>query len=114
MNNVSSVVISRKDFKTDDELYAKVGQQVRLLLESGYVLVAEDVEEKGGTIVIQFMPSANAEPNTPKPFWLVPNEMLAAMDVHVSNEVKRANAIIEASKMADSFADDTSNKKYDA
>ena len=103
MNPVSNVVISRKDFKSDEELYLKVFQQIRLLLEAGYVIVAEDVEERGGTIVIQYSP-ANAGKNMPRPYWLVDNECVAAMEVHMDNEVARAKNVLDAAKKADDLA----------
>ena len=102
MNNVSNVVISRKDYKNEDELYQKVAQQIRILLESGYVLIAEDVEPRGGTIVIQYAPKDN-ESTTPKPFWLLPNEMVSAADTHMTNEVKRARDILTAAEQANSL-----------
>ena len=54
MNPVNRILISRRDFKTDDELYSKVAQQVRLLLEAGYTLVLRDEDVKGGEITIDF------------------------------------------------------------
>ena len=103
MNPVSNIVISRKDFKKDDELYLKVAEQIRLLLEAGYVIVAEDVEDRGGTIVIQYSP-ANAGKNMPRPYWLVDNECVAAMEVHMDNEIARARNVLDAAKKADDFA----------
>lgn len=103
MNPVSNVVISRKDFKTDEELYTKVAQQIRLLLEAGYVIIAEDIEERGGTIVIQYSP-ADAGKNMPRPYWLLDNECVAAMEVHMNNEVAKARNVLDAAKKADDFA----------
>lgn len=104
MNQVSNIIISRKDFKHDEELYDRVAQQIRLLLEAGYVIVAEDVEERGGTIVIQYAP-ANAGKEFPRPYWLMTNESMAAMDVHVDNEVSRAENILKAAKKAGEFSE---------
>ena len=119
MNPVNSVVLSRRDFKSDEELYTKVAQQMRLLLEAGYVLVAEDVDEKGGTIVIQYSP-ASTEVQSPKPFWLMPDEYVAAADVHMNIEIDKANKVLEASRKADDFISkftgggNNSNNGFDA
>lgn len=102
MNKVNSVVLSRRDFKQEDELYAKVSQQIRILLESGYVIVAEDVDEKGGTIVIQYSPKST-EVDSPKPYWLVDSEKVVALNEHINEEVAHANEVLKASKAADEF-----------
>ena len=102
MNKVNNIVLSRRDFKQEDELYAKVSQQIRILLESGYVIVAEDVDEKGGTVVIQYAPKST-EVDLPKPYWLSNSEKLAALNEHINEEVSQARKIIDASNAADEF-----------
>ena len=45
MNQVNRLVISRRDFKNEDELYAKVAQITRVLLESEYLVLLHDADE---------------------------------------------------------------------
>ena len=97
MNQVNRLVISRRDFKNEDELYAKVAQITRVLLESDYLVLLHDADEKGGTIVIDFMP---AEGDV-RAFWLTKAEMLSALNTHVDMEVAKAKDVLNASNSAD-------------
>lgn len=97
MNQVNRLIISRRDFKNEDELYAKVAQTTRVLLESDYLVLLHDADEKGGTIVIDFMP---AEGDI-RAFWLNKAEMLSALNTHVDVEVAKAKDVLNASNSAD-------------
>ena len=97
MNQVNRLIISRRDFKNEDELYAKVAQTTRVLLESDYLVLLHDADEKGGTIVIDFMP---AEGDI-RAFWLNKAEMLSALNTHVDMEVAKAKEVLNASNSAD-------------
>ena len=99
MNPVNRILISRRDFKTDEELYAKVGQQVRLLLEAGYTLVLRDEDEKGGEITIDFK---HTESDL-RPFWLTKQEMTAALNEHMNKEIADAKNVVGAADKADNF-----------
>ena len=97
MNQVNRLVISRRDFKTEEELYAKVAQITRVLLESEYQVLLHDADEKGGTIVIDFMPTDG----NVRAFWLTKDEMMSALNEHIDAEVQHAKEVISASNSAD-------------
>lgn len=104
MNPVNRVVFSRREYPTKDELYAAVGQQMRILLESGYVIVATKEDEVGDGIAIDYSMVRNSD-DWPRPFWLVKNEMMAAADEHINNEVSNAKTIISTADKANAFVD---------
>ena len=112
MNPVNRVVLSRREFKTPEELHKAVANQIMLLLESGYVIVASKEDEVGDGYAIDYSMVRNQD-DWPKPFWLVKNEMIAAADVHIDNEVDNAKQIIntadKANKLVDNFLDGFKN-----
>ena len=93
MNPVNRIVFSRREYPDKSELYAAVAQQIRFLLESGYVLVANKEDEVGDGIAIDYV-MARHDDDWPRPYWLMKNEMLAAADVHINNEVRDAKNIL--------------------
>lgn len=97
MNKVNRIVYSRRDFKKESELYAKIAQQIQLLIETNNTVVLKDADEKGGTIVLDFAP----RDGNLKPFWLSHDEMICAYDAHIDAEINRANDLITAADAAD-------------
>lgn len=104
MNLVNRIVFSRREYPNKEDLYVAVAQQIRFLLESGYIIVANKEDEIGDGIAIDFSICRNDE-DWPKPFWLVKNEMIAAADIHIDNEVKNAKEIITTAETANNIVD---------
>ena len=104
MNPVNRVIFSRREYPNKEDLYAAVAQQIRFLLESGYIIVANKEDEVGDGIAIDYSMAKSPE-DWPKPFWLVQNEMIAAADEHINNEVRNAKQIIATSENASNFVD---------
>lgn len=104
MNPVNRVVLSRREFPNKDDLYAAVAQQIRVLLESGYILVANKQDEMGDSICIDYS-IYHTDMDWPRPFWLVENEMMAAANEHIDNEVSNANQIISSADRANAVVD---------
>ena len=108
MNPVNRIVFSRREYPNKDDLYAAVAQQIRFLLESGYIVVANKEDKVGDGIAIDYSMAKDQE-DWPRPFWLVKNEMIAAADAHIDNEVANARNIIDsadqASELVDNFLD---------
>lgn len=102
MNPVNRIVFSRREYPNKDDLYAAVGQQIRFLLESGYIIVANKEDDVGDGIAIDYS-IARDNDDWPRPFWLVQNEMIAAADEHINNEVANAKTIISTSEKANGF-----------
>lgn len=74
MTQTNMITFKRKDYQNDTLLYAKVAQQIQILMEGGYICTIFDADEKGGSIVIEFEPK-NPLLGTPYPFWLTPDEV---------------------------------------
>jgi len=104
MNPVNRVVFSRREYPNKEDLYAAIAQQIRILLESGYIIVANKEDEVGDGIAIDYSMVRNDE-DWPKPFWLMKNEMIAAADVHIDNEVSNAKTVISTAEHANNFVD---------
>jgi hypothetical protein len=102
MNPVNRIVFSRREYPNKDDLYAAVAQQIRFLLESGYIIVANKEDEVGDGIAIDYS-FARTNDDWPRPFWLVKNEMIAAADEHINNEVDNAKTILSTSEKANDF-----------
>lgn len=104
MNPVNRVVFSRREYPNKSDLYEAVFQQIKILLESGYILVANKEDEVGDGIAIDYSISRD-EDDWPRPVWLVKNEMIAAANEHINNEVENAKAIINTADKANSIVD---------
>lgn len=102
MNPVNKVVFSRREYPNKDDLYQAIANQVRILLESGYTLVASKEDEVGDGISIEYS-IVKSNNDWPRPFWLVKNEMIAAADEHINNEVTNAQQIIESADNAETL-----------
>ena len=102
MNPVNKVVLSRREYKDINDLYTAVAQQIRILLESGYIIVAAKDDELGDSIYIEYS-IFNEKDSWPRPFWLMKNEMLSAADEHIDNEVSNAKEILATAEHADNI-----------
>lgn len=75
MEQGTSKIIFYKDrFKNSDELYKKIGEQLQLLIETGHVFVAYDLEEMKPelkAIVIEFSQNSSLDAF---PYFLYPDE----------------------------------------
>lgn len=80
MNQTNQIIIKKADF---DYNYLDVAaEQIKLLLQSGNVLVAFN-DVTNGQVTISYLPLFG---DAPKPYWLTPEEVSAAQDVHDENE----------------------------
>lgn len=109
MNKVNKIMLTRREYPNKDDLYAAVSQQIRILLESGYVLVVNMVDEKGDCIEIEYS-TYHTDADWPRPFWLVENEMMSAANAHIDNEVNKSREIIESADRANSVVEAYLNK----
>lgn len=98
MNQVNKIVFTKRDFKDDETLYKKVGEQVRLLIESKNIVTMFDADELGGVIIIEY---AHDDEYQPKPFWLTEDEAAVAKDYHDECEVEKCRKILGDSKNHD-------------
>lgn len=74
---VSSIIFTKNDCDSTDELYAKVGKQLKILIEAGYNAFVNKVDQKGNVVKIEFCvadPSAKRK-DVPQPCWLFLDEL---------------------------------------
>ena len=90
------MVFSRRDIKDENELYNRIGQQVRLLLQTGNTVLLNDEDDGRDSIVIEFMPSDGDI----RPFWLVDEEWKSAVNAHIDIEVRNAKKVMGANQVA--------------
>ena len=90
------MVFSRRDIKDENELYNRIGQQVRLLLQTGNTVLLTDEDDGKDSIVIEFMPADGDV----RPFWLVDEEWKSAVNAHIDIEVRNAKKVMSANQMA--------------
>lgn len=103
MNDVNRITFSKANYHSDDEFYDKLAQQLRLLCETRCLVVIRDYgESSNGEFVVEFMECKGDY----KPFWLSKNEMMAAFDEHVNEEVDNAQRTLTASRLANNAKDD--------
>ena len=88
------MVYSRRDIKDENELYNIIGQQVRLLLQTGNTVMLTDEDDVKDSIVIEFMPADGDI----RPFWLVDEEWKSAINTHIDIEVRNAEKVVGAHK----------------
>ena len=69
MNKYDSIVFTKERF--GDRLWEKIGEQLKLLIEAGYICVV--FEDDTDIIVIEFQQADNKY-GTAYPYWLYPDE----------------------------------------
>lgn len=69
MNRYESVVLTRDQF--GEQLWEKVGEQLHLLIQAGYVCVVH--EDEFGIVVIEYQHN-NRTYGYARPYWLYPDE----------------------------------------
>ena len=99
MNIVNRIVLSKRDYASMDELYLKLAQQIRLLLESENTVLIQERDEGKGTFTIDFYPSDGQI----HPYWLVEDEWKAAVNQHMDLEIAHARKVIQAADATDNF-----------
>lgn len=112
MYPVSKVTLSKRDF--DDDLYLKIAQQIQILLESGHVLVIEDIDSGKGTIEISYVP-ADPMLGEPYPYFLLPDEAEIAARYHDKRMLETYKMEIDRlNKVEEPLDQLPGKKKYDA
>lgn len=74
---VSSILFTKVDCESTEDLYNKVSKQLRLLIESGYNAFISKVDAKGNILKIEFCisdPTAKRK-DIPQPCWLFLDEL---------------------------------------
>lgn len=71
---VNRIVFIKRHYRTLEDLYTRVSDQVRLLMETGYVCVIFEVNVAEGAVIIEFNPNAKNE-ELQHPYWLFPDEI---------------------------------------
>jgi hypothetical protein len=70
---VNRIVFIKKHYRTPEDLYSRVSQQLHLLMETGYVCVVFEVQALNGAIILEFNPNTKTE-ELQYPYWLFPDE----------------------------------------
>ena len=104
MNPVNRVVFCRREYPNKEDLYAAIAQQIKLLLEGGYTIVASKEDKIGDGIAIDYS-ICGEDSEWPKPFWLMYPEYLAASDEHINGEVANAKKIIASAESTDKLVE---------
>jgi len=72
---VNEIVFCRKDDETKEELFQRVGEQLKLLLGAGYLAVVRYDEPGIGVIVIEYQHDENLDYwGCVQPMWVTPEE----------------------------------------
>lgn len=71
---VNRIVFIKRHYRTLEDLYTRVSDQVRLLMETGYVCVIFEVNAAEGAVIVEFNPNAKNE-ELQHPYWLFPDEV---------------------------------------
>jgi len=70
-----TIVFSKKERESKAELFERVGEQLKLLLEAGYIAVVRYDEPGIGVIVIEYQHDENLDYwGCAAPIWLTPEE----------------------------------------
>lgn len=87
---VNRIVFLKRNYRTPQDLYSRVTEQVQLLMETGYVCVVFEINAQDGAVIIEFNPNAKNE-ELQYPYWLFPDEIefLAAYQREVKIEEHR-------------------------
>lgn len=72
-----SIVLSKKNYKTEDEFWSAVAKTMNVLTENGYILTFRG--EDFGNYVIDFS-SGDRYLGENYPFWLTPEELDVILD----------------------------------
>ena len=71
--SINRLVFLKRSYRTLEDLYNRLAQQIHLLMETGYVCVVFEINAGEGAIVLEFNPnSKNVE--LQRPHWLYPDE----------------------------------------
>jgi hypothetical protein len=73
--SINRIVFLKRSYRTTEELYARVSQQLHLLMETGYVCVLFEINIHAGegAVVIEFNPNSKNH-ELQQPHWLFPDE----------------------------------------
>lgn len=75
MKQHETIIFRKKDRETKEELFQRVGEQIRILLEEGYLAVVQYDEPGLGIIVVEFGPDDRfVHWGCSRPVWLTPEE----------------------------------------
>ena len=71
MNNVNKILFTKERF--GDELYIKVSQQIKILIEAGNICTVFSPDDNSDVVIIEHV-SANSLSLQPYPYYLFPDE----------------------------------------
>lgn len=75
MNQHETIIFKKKERETKEELFRRVGEQLRLLLEENYLAVVRYDEPGLGIVVIEFGHDDNlVHWGCNRPVWVTPEE----------------------------------------
>lgn len=84
---LNEIVFSREKNETKEELFQRVGEQLKLLLEAGYLAVVRYDEPGLGIVVINFEHNDILENwGCIQPMWVTPEEAEKIVDMREKNE----------------------------
>ncbi len=84
---LNEIVFSRGKDETKEELFQRVGEQLKLLLEAGYIAVVRYDEPGLGIIAISFEHDDTIESwGCVQPMWVTPEEAEKIVDMRERNE----------------------------
>ena len=102
MNAANKIIYNVADFKSRDEFYAAVLQQIRLLIESHQVLSFHENPKIKGLYALQFGP-AEANEKDSYPVWLTGEEIMYITAYANHNEY------LQSKKYVKDYEDDEDN-----
>lgn len=92
MQPVNTIIYTKKDFGTYNNLYSKVANQIQLLIETGNTIVIRGEATKSDTIYIEYAPQ-NPILGKPYPYWLLPYEANYVAAYHDKIEIEKYKQI---------------------
>lgn len=100
MNKVNKIILSKRNFGSDEDLYKALAEQLHILFKSGYQCVVSDIDPKGGTICIEYAQSGLTF-GEPKPYWLLDLEAVEVKRLHEQVEIELAKQKLEKAQDED-------------
>lgn len=110
MNQSNKIIFRRGDYKTQEEFYEVLFNQIKILIESGNTFSFHENPNYKGVYALQFNPSTfRIDEDITCPVWLTGEEILYVSAFARKNEYEEAKQIVDEFEFDDTFGNNNKN-----
>ena len=106
MNEVNKIIFRRGDYKTLEEFYDIIFNQMKILIESNNVFSFHENPNAKGVYALQFNPSNTLNASATYPVWLNGEEIMYVSSFARDKAYEEAKQTVEEYESDDLWSDD--------